>query len=398
MIPRRVMIVAGEASGDLHGARLVEAMSRRSRNLEFFGVGGKAMRAAGVSVEVEASRLSVVGLTEVIGRFPDLRRGLSAAKGWLRERRPDLLILIDFPDFNLHLAACARRLGIPVLYYIGPQIWAWRSGRVRKVRDRVRHMAVILPFEERFYRRHGVPATFVGHPLMDGTLPPVDEDFSRRLRGENRKERPDQRPNKRPDQRPNQRWIGLLPGSRRGEIERILPVLRDAAERMAAADPTLAFAVSVSDSVEMDHVASILARAADPGRFELVGGGVHRVLERACLTVSASGTVTLEGALAGVPMIVVYRVSPISYHLGRALIRVPFVSLVNLIAGREVVPELLQDAAAPEAVARLAGRLLADEPALLRMRADLLEVRKRMGPPGASERVAGIALDLLSGI
>lgn len=370
------MIVAGEASGDLHGARLVTALRRRAPEVSVFGVGGHALRAAGVEVVVDAGRLSVVGLTEVLGRFPDLWRGLSTAKGLLRNRRPHLLVLIDFPDFNLHLAACARRLGIPVLYYISPQIWAWRSGRVRTVRDRVRHMAVILPFEERFYRQHGVPATFVGHPLMDGALPPVTGDYAKRLRGD--------------------RWIGLLPGSRHGEIERMLPVMRDAAEWMADADPTLRFAVSRSASVAGERIDAILAAARAPDRFEVVDGGVHRVLERSCLTVTASGTVTLEGAIAGVPMIVVYRVSPLSYHLGRALIRVPFISLVNLIAGREVVPERVQAAATPRGIAALAHRLLADEPALHRMRTDLLAVRNRLGAPGASERVAGIALNLLS--
>lgn len=372
----RVMIVAGEASGDLHGARLVAALRRRAPDVSVFGVGGHALRAAGVEVVVDAGRLSVVGLTEVLGRFPDLWRGLSTAKGLLRNRRPHLLVLIDFPDFNLHLAACARRLGIPVLYYISPQIWAWRSGRVRTVRDRVRHMAVILPFEERFYRRHGVPATFVGHPLMDGDLPPVADDYAERLKGD--------------------RWIGLLPGSRHGEIERMLPVLRDAADRMAHADPTLRFAVSRSASVAGERIDTILAAAQAPDRFEVVEGSVHRVLERSCLTVTASGTVTLEGAIAGVPMIVVYRVSPLSYHLGRALIRVPFISLVNLIAGREVVPERVQAAATPRGIAALGHRLLADEPALHRMRTDLLAVRDRLGAPGASERVAGIVLNLLS--
>jgi lipid-A-disaccharide synthase len=378
---KRVMIVAGEASGDLHGARLVQEMRSRDRSLSFFAIGGRALKEAGARVRVDADALSVVGITEVVSRLPVLIRAMRTGKEMLRRLRPALLVLIDFPDFNLHLAALAKKLGIPVLYYITPQVWAWRKGRVRIIRRRVDHAAVILPFEVDFFRRHGIAATYVGHPLLDDG-PSADDGP---------KQNSDLQPPETTDP-----VVGLLPGSRHREVVRHLPSMIEAASRIARRNGRTRFLVSVAPSVGRATVEAVVAaQPATPARITLAEAPVQNIFQRCTLVVAVSGTVTLQAALAGVPTVIIYRVSPASYWIGRLLIRVPYIGLANLIAGRQVMPELVQDQASPDSIAKTVSGLLARPERLEKMRRALLKVRDRMGRPGAASRVADIAMEMI---
>ena len=371
-----VMIVAGEASGDQHGAKLVAEMRRSNPTIFFCGIGGKAMASAGVRIIVDTADLTVVGITEVIAKLPIIHRSLSMTKKLLQSLKPDLLILIDFPDFNLRVASVARKLGLPVLYYISPQIWAWRRGRVKKIGKLVSHMAVILPFEADFYSVHGIPVTFVGHPLLDRTSGNEEEGH------------PDAGSSAHP-------LIGLLPGSREVEIKRLLPVMLDAAERMLARDPKLNFTVSVAPTVERKLIEAMLRGRGANGSISFSEEPVERLFARCRMIVAASGTVTLQAAIAGIPMVIIYKVSPISYWLGRALIRVDHIGLINLIAGRRLVPELIQDRATAANISDQVFGLLSDAKRLAQLKKDLLTAGQLLGEPGASQRVAQIALDLM---
>ena len=381
--PNTVVMVAGEASGDAHGAKLVQAVAEKAPWISFVGIGGERMASAGVDVRVDASALSVVGLTEVLSKAGNILSAMSAAKRLLRQD-PGLMILIDYPDFNLHLARYAKKRGIPVLYYVSPQIWAWRSGRVHKIGRRIDHMAVILPFEAAFYRRHRIPATFVGHPLLDETpdgeaaVPEAssNEEYARLLT--------------------LPPVIGLLPGSREGEVDRLLPVMLDAAEILTRRRPGIRFLVSRSSSVSPRRLSAVMSARRPAAELEVVSDGLSDLYRRSTLVVAVSGTVTLETAIAGIPMAVIYKVSPLSYRLGRALIRVRHISLVNLIAGHDLVPELVQDDASPEGIADTVADMLSDPERLLETRRALLDLKRRLGGSGASRRTAEIALDLLS--
>lgn len=373
---KSVMIVAGEASGDQHGAKVVRAMQARDPDLVFYGIGGQALKAAGVRVLIDAAALAVVGITEIFAKLPSLLKGLATAKRLLRTRRPDLLILIDFPDFNLNIAKAAKKLDIPVLYYISPQIWAWRSGRVKKIRARVDHMAVILPFEADFYREHQVPVSFVGHPLLDQ---PVLASGRRAAAPES-----------------NGTVVGLLPGSRDREVSRLLPDMLAAVPLIQKQIPDARFVVSLSPSVERSLLETILAEYRPDVDVSIEADGVDRVLQRATLVVAASGTVTLEAALFGTPMVIVYKVSPVSYLLGRALVRVDYMGLANLIAGKAVGPELLQREVTAANIADRVTAMLSDADGLAACRRELMAVKAQLGAPGASERVAAIALGLMN--
>jgi lipid-A-disaccharide synthase len=369
------MIIAGEASGDQHGAKVVRAMRELAPNLFFFGIGGQALRAAGVRIFMDAAELAVVGITEIFAKLPNLIKGLIAARRLLKTVKPDLLLLIDFPDFNLNIAAAAKKLNIPVLYYISPQIWAWRSGRVKKIRSRVDHMAVILPFEAAFYERFGVPVSFVGHPLLDDAKavsyrPPFFRDEGGPI-------------------------IGLLPGSRDREVARLLPDMLAAIPRLRRQVPHIRFIVSLSPSVKRSFLESILATHCPELDIEIEAKGVHTVLKKSTLVVAASGTVTLEAAMAGCPMVIVYKVSPLSYLLGRMLVRVNFMGLANLIAGRKICPELLQQQVTGAGIAETVGSMLADPKGMAASREALLKVKAQLGNPGASGRVAQLALSLI---
>lgn len=372
---KTIAVVAGETSGDFHGAHLVSAMRKRDPELRFFGIGGERLKSAGVEIRVDAHELSVVGITEAVSRLPKVFSAVNVLKAGFDREQPELLILIDFPDFNLHMAKEAKKRGIPVLYYISPQIWAWRSGRIRTIRRNVDRMAVILPFEAEYYQRRNVPATFVGHPLLDYYQEPASG--------------PSGDPEK-------TQAVGLLPGSRRSEIEKNLPVMLAAAVRIHAAVPGLRFLVSVAPGIKAHWVEEWTRPYLPLMEIEPAAGEVRAVFEKSSLVLAASGTITLEAAIFGVPMIILYRVSPISYYLGRALVNVPHIGLANLISGERVVPELIQKAANPADIAREAILLLRNPERLERMREKLRAVRHLLGTPGAAERTADMALRMIS--
>jgi lipid-A-disaccharide synthase len=373
---RKVMIIAGEASGDMHGARLVKAMQALSPGLEFFGIGGSVLRQAGVRIRVDNSQIAVVGISEALAKLRILLKALKVAKEDLKAMRPDLLIVIDFPDFNLRVATAARELGIPVMYYIGPQIWAWRTGRVKKIKKVIDHMVVIFPFEAAFYEKRHVPVTFVGHPLLDGMMSTRPGQTKGDLRG-------------------NCMLIGLLPGSRNEEIRRLLPTMVQVADMLGDHIPGIRFAIPVASSVDRGLVEAI----AEGGRtrFLILSDRLRDILDEATLLITASGTVTLEAAIAGTPMIIVYKVSNLSYWLAKLLVRVEYIGLANLVAGKTVVPELIQHEASAEKIAHQAFQLLGDEKRLAEMRRELSCIAKSLGAPGASQRAAQVAMNMLSG-
>ena len=374
MPANRIMIIAGEASGDMHGAKLAQSIKKLNRQTFLFGVGGNAMDAEGVHLVVDSRILSVVGITEVLSKLPTIYLAMSTVKKSLRQKRPNLLILIDFPDFNFHVAEFAKKLNIPILYYISPQIWAWRQGRVKTIKRLVDHMAVILPFEASFYRKHQVPVTFVGHPLLDRISPvdspPSSPDF---------KDKP---------------IVGLLPGSREKEVSTLLPVMLEASRRIKRKFPATQFVLSCSDSIDTDNMMAIVHQHNADLEIEVVKGSVEQVIKKSQLLVAASGTVTLEAALHGVPLVIIYKVSPISYWLGKRLINVGHIGIVNLIMQKRLLPELIQDDASPQNIAKQIIQLVDDPQSYMQIKKELLQVQKRLGGAGASDRVARIALNL----
>ncbi len=375
--PARVLMVAGEASADLHGANLVEAVRRLDPEVTFQGIGGPRMDRSGVDILVPSSEMAVVGLTEVLPRLARIRSAARLIKRRLCHAPPDLLILLDYPEFNLHVARSARRCGVPVLYYISPQVWAWRRGRVRKIARRVDHMAVILPFEEALYRRTRLPVTFVGHPLLDALPEETGREAARRRLGLD-------------DRVP---LLGILPGSRNEEVDGLLPAMLRAAALLRGVWPDLRAVLPKASTVSPGRIEGHLQEAS----MEVVlwHDDMHQVLGGCDAALVASGTATLETAVHQVPMVIAYRVSPLSYAVGKRVVRVPFIGLVNLVAGREVVPELIQDAVSPVRLAREAARLLAPGSRRENVIQALGGVKALLGAGGASERTAALALRLM---
>ncbi|MBC8208505.1 MAG: lipid-A-disaccharide synthase [Desulfobulbaceae bacterium] len=380
---KKVMIIAGEASGDLHGAHLVRAMHAQNPDLSFSGMGGEELAAAGVDLLFDAEKIAVVGLFEVFSHFPDLLAAQKILRRWMAGERPDLLILIDFPDFNLMLARRAKKLGIPVFYYISPQVWAWRSGRVKTMAQLVDRIGVILPFEEDFYQKRGVEAHYVGHPLLDSVKVTKDRGQFCQEHGID----------------PERKLVCLLPGSRRREIASLLPDFLDAAFRMQSKVETpLTFLLPVAPTISDDELqVHGLKDYGDRLDIQVIRRNRYNLMAACDCALAASGTVTLELALLDVPMVVTYRVSPHTYLLGRCLIAdIKHFSLVNLIADDALVPELLQDEVNPRRIEKELGRLLFDEQNAQTIRHGLALVRKRLGDAGASVRAANLALELLS--
>ena len=370
-------MVAGEVSGDLHGAHLVEATHRIDPEVQFLGVGGEGLERVGMKLLYPSRALSVVGITEVLPKIGAILKALRVLKQSLDKEKPDLVVLIDFPDFNLRLAKYAHQRNIPILYYISPQVWAWRSGRVKQMARWINKMIVFFPFEVPIYEEAGVDVEWVGHPLIEIVRPTLsrEEAFHEFDLG------------------PGRRPIGLLPGSRVNEIERLLPTLLDTARLLHKEIPALQFIIPLASGIPRTLVSPFLEKSSVP--VTLVEGLTYDVMNISELLITASGTATLEGAILGKPMVIIYKISMISYWIGRVLIHVNHIGLVNLVAGKRIVPELIQKDANPLRIAEEALRILRDPILSQRMRESMVEVRHRLGEPGAAERAARIVYSLL---
>ena len=375
--PVALMIVAGEASGDKHGAKLASALRalRPSTRFEFFGAGGDEMRQAGVETLVDAREVAIMGALEVARALPKFMRVFRRLSDAANERRPRLIVLIDWPEFNLRLARRLKRDGHRVVYYISPQIWAWRSYRIHAVKRYVEKMLVILPFEKDYYERSGVEVDYVGHPLLDSVnVTMTREEFCDRHGLD-----------------PSNAVIALLPGSRHSEMKHILPPMVDAAKLLNRSHPHFQFILPLARTFEPNAIASQIGSAG----LRVIENDTYNAVAASDLAAVASGTATLETAIIGSPLIVVYRASQLNWRIFRPLINTPFVGMPNLIAGREIAPELLQDDLNGERLATLIVEFLSDPARLRRSRDDLAEVKKKLGEANASERAANRILDLL---
>jgi lipid-A-disaccharide synthase len=369
------MISCGEPSGDLYAGALAVEIRRREPDAAIFGLGGQRLMAGGGELLADYRGLSVTGLVEALRVLPKSLAVLNRLVDAARSERPQALVAIDFPDFNFRLAAAVKRLGIPVVYYISPQLWAWRSSRMQVIKRIADRMLVIFPFEEQLYRDAGVPVQFVGHPLVDLARAQEPKDAFLRELGLN----------------PAGPIVALLPGSRPNEVERLLPIMRDAVKLIGAQIPGAQFVVARAPSLDDRLFSGIRWASAPPA---IVLARTDDVLAICDVVITASGTATVQAALHGRPMVVVYRLSPLSYRLGRRFVRVDDVAMVNLIAGRRIVPELIQDDCTPEKIASETVSLLLDPGRAGEMRSALSEVRAKLGSPGASGRAAAAVLEV----
>lgn len=381
-----IFLSAGEASGEHYGAALIAALRRIDPSLDFFGLGGPRMQQFGLRRIVRAEDVAVMGITEVVCHMPRIYREYRRLKASIRAENPDLAILIDFPDVNLSLARTLHEQGTPVLYFVSPQLWAWKKYRIRKVQRYVDRMLVIFPFEVDFYRSHGVQADFVGHPLAELPLPTVSrEDFAAQHGLDLAKF-----------------WIGLLPGSRAKEIRLNLPEMVAAAAKLGPACEYIFPLAPTLTAEQRSHVsetlAALIAAHPAPPRITLVDDA-RATLHHARASIVASGTATVEAALIGNPFVVVYRVSPLSYAIAKRVVDVPHVAMANLIAGRRMVPELIQHDFTAEAIVSRLEPMLHNEEIRQTMQAHMAEVRRTLTPPagGAIERVAQTAMEMLQG-
>jgi lipid-A-disaccharide synthase len=335
------------------------------------------MREAGVELIADAADMAVVGLTEVVGKLGMILGVMRRMKLALKKLKPALLILIDYPDFNLRLGKAAKKNGVRVFYYISPQIWAWRKGRIHKIRKVVDKMAVILPFEEQVYRQVGMDVSFVGHPLLDV----VKTKYAR------------QEALRKFDLQDGITTVGLLPGSREVEVSKLLPVMLKAAGILMQSRPPVQFVLPLADALDRDFVEEMIRQESVPVR--VVPNEIYDVIGVSDIVVVASGTATLETALLGTPMVIIYKVSPLSYYVGTKVINVTHIGLANLIAGKTIVPELIQDDANPNRIAAEVIGILADESRMQRIKEELNQIREKLGSPGASEKAARLACDML---
>ncbi len=374
------MIVAGESSGDLHGSHLLKAVAAKYPDIRFFGVGGRRMKANGCDILIPSDELSVMGVTEVLGRLPGIIVRFRRLAAILKSTKPpDLLVLIDFPDFNLRLAKVAKQAGVPVLYFISPKVWAWRSARARVIAERVDRLALIFPFEPEIYAPFKVRAEYVGNPLLD--------EFVARPKGLNVREQL--------QLSAEVKVVGIFPGSRRSELNYIFATLVATAKKLHEEDPHIVFIMPVAPSLQRSELENRINDMGVQLPIYLVEEDIYAVAASCQAVLTVSGTVTLQLALVGTPMVIVYRVAPLSYAIGRRLIKIPYAGLPNIIAGREIVREFIQDNAQPESLKTELLRLLNDTAYVKQVQDDLILVQKQLGRPGCSQRVADMVADMV---
>lgn len=390
---KKLFIVAGDPSGDLHGANLVTALREISSQIEINGLGGERMERAGVRLLYRLTELAIVGFSEAINNIRALRQIYIKTEEFLRKEKPDIIVLIDYPGFNLRLAGLAKRLKIPLIYYIGPQIWAWRRGRIKDIAELVNKMLVIFPFEEETYRKAGVDVSFVGHPLLDTIQPTKSKEEVCRKYGLD----------------PNFPIIGLMPGSRKQEIERLLSVMLEASRRIAE-NRKVQFVLPLAGNIPMNYIKERITEfeknrlnrtkisksqkeKKPPLPILVVRDEDYNIRRTLTLALVASGTATLENACLGIPMIIIYKVSLFSYLLARLLIRIPRIGLANIVAGKRVVPEFIQQKARAKEIAKVACHWLSNPGLMRETRKELKRVKEKLGTPGASKRAAKIILE-----
>ena len=377
---KKIMIMAGEASGDLHGANLAREIEKLDPTAAIYGVGSRQMRAAGVRMLADASTISVVGITEVLTHIRAIYGVYAMLKKFLREERPDVLVLIDFPDFNIMLGKAAQKLGIPVVYYISPQVWVWRKGRIKTIAGLVKAMIVVFPFEVPLYEKSGVDVRFVGHPLTDVVRSPYSREEARASLG----------------LAVNKRTIALLPGSRRSELANLLPDMLRAAQLLQSRYADLQFVLPLAATLDPALVRSYLEQSKV--QVHMVADRAYDVMRASDTAIVASGTATLETGLMAVPMVIVYRISAATYYVLTKLVRdLAHVGLVNIVAGRRLVPELIQHDVTPEKIAGAISAML-DDPAHYRtIQEGLQKLRDQLGAGGASARAAAVVMEFVKG-
>lgn len=374
---RRVMIVAGEASGDIYGADLVKKALLLDSGFHFFGIGGDRMREAGVATLVDSADMAVMGLVEVLKHFNVISSAFFKLKKILIENPPELLILIDYPGFNLRLAKVAKKAGVKVLYYISPKVWAWKAGRVRAIAARVNHIAVIFPFEVPLYEKAGLAVTFVGHPLLDLVNVEMNRDDSAISFGQD----------------PSRKIVGLFPGSRRSEIERILPTILESAKYVQQQFPDVQFVLPLASTLLDSEVLPQLAAAGIP--VKITRDRIHDLIRACDAVISVSGTVTLEVALIGTPMVIIYKLAPVTYLLAKRLVKIEHIGLCNIVAGEAVVKELIQEEASPPKISAEIEKILGNVLYANEIKRKLSSVRSQLKCGGASENVARLIFSVI---
>jgi len=375
-MPGRILLIAGEASGDLHGAGVVKALKRLHPGLDVFGVGGNHMREEGMEVVFPIERLAFMGFLEVVKNLKTVKELRTKLTNVASDRRPDAAVLIDYPGFNLRFAKTLTAMGVPVIYYISPQVWAWHKGRVAKMRGVVRSMKVVFPFEVEIYRRAGIDVEFVGHPIVERIGSRLSKAEFFRQHGLD----------------PSRKLVALLPGSRRQEIEAIFPVMIEAAARLVRSFGVQA-AVGVAPNLGLGLLGEHLTGSSQIVPIE---NGTYELMNHADAAIVTSGTATLETGWFGTPMIIVYKTSLLTYQIGKMLVDVPYIGLANIVAGRKVAPELIQGDLTAERLVEEMSHLLQDPSAAQDMRRGLSVIREKLGGPGASERVAKAVLSYVA--
>jgi len=379
--PPTLMISAGEASSDMHAAHALRALHDRGFECSSFGMGADKLMDAGMDLTLDCRELAVIGIVDVLINYPRFMRRLAKLREEMKQRRPDLLIIVDYPDFNLKLAETANELGIPVLFYISPQIWAWRKKRIHRIGRLITHMAVLFPFEVDVYQQQNIPVTYVGHPLVDDAKSEFNQTQARtHLNLE-----------------PHGPLVALLPGSRNGELRRNLPVMLETAHKLSAQYPQVNYVLPVAPTLDTKLVTEFLAKASDKNiRLSLVDAQSYHAMRAADAVLSASGTATLETAMLGTPMAVMYVVNPLNYAIMKRLIQIENIGLVNIVAGKRICQEFVQDKADPTHMANELERCLFNDDYRQTMLQELGKVQEKMGSGGASARVAELIESLLT--